>query len=245
MAMQRTMGVKGVLAMAAGVAGLACSASSASAVVFFDGVFNNADWSITSISNAAGAGSSQIGFQLLTGGNPNEFRRIRNNLVVASSGGGSTWGINLNANSFYTPSSQGVITNILYSEDSIAFGGPGNVQGGGLAILQGGRYYLQVSPTYVMPLPTYATWQSQTQVNLTQSLLWELTPSGTLNASSNPDFSITGGTMQFGFYRGNSNNGSVQTDAGIDNWRVEVVPAPGAAALLMLGGLVAGKRRRR
>jgi hypothetical protein len=78
--------------------------------------------------------------------------------------------------------------------------------------------------------------------------MWELTSTGVLIASSNPDFSASGGIMQFGFWRGASSGNFVGTDfrdAGIDNWHVEIVPTPGSASLLLTAGLVGAKRRRR
>lgn len=224
------------------VAFAAGTAASAQAVVYFDGVFNNADWALTLNINAGGVGSTGSGFQVLGGGNPNEYRRIRHSLNV-SGGIGQLVTLHQNVTANYNPSSQGAITGLTYSEDSIAFAGPGNVQGGGMYIRQGGRDYIQRVPVFVMPLPTFSVWTTQT-ASLSASDFHEIDNAGNIFAGNNPDFSATGGVMGLGFWRGNSNFGSVQTDAGIDNWRVEIVPAPGAAALLGLGALAAGRRRR-
>jgi hypothetical protein len=227
----------------AAVLSLSAVAGSAQAVVFFDGVFNNADWSLNVITNATGVGSTSAGFQVLAGGNPNEYRRVRHQLVVSPPGNGAITGLHLNATAFYNPAG-GAITSINYSEDSIAFAGPGNVQGGGLYIRQGGRDYIQRNPILVMPLPAFASWTPNSAPGLVASDLYEISGTGVINPFSNPDFSIAGGVMQFGFWRGNSANGNVNTEAGIDNWRVEIIPAPSAAGLLALGGLVATRRRR-
>lgn len=223
------------------------AASSASAVVtFFDGVFNNADWTLTQRVNTNGAGSASQGLQFLTGGNPNEYRRIRHQLVV-SSPTGILHSLHINVTASYTPSSQGAITSIDYSEDSINFlNAPGNGQGTGLAILQNGRFYRQSTPSLVMPFSTYANWNSNTALGLTAASFWEVDINGNVLANV-PDFTATGSIMQLGFYRGNSNNGSINTDCGIDNWNVHInnVPTPGAAAVLGLGGLSVLRRRRR
>src|SRR6185436_19949236 len=123
------------------VAALAVSALStaASAVTFFDGTFAPADWSTTTITNVAGTGSTAQGVQILSGGNSNEFRRVSHQLVVGAPNG-FLFSFHLNANAFYTPSAQGAISYIDYSEDSINFTPdtivPGNGQGSGLLILQ-------------------------------------------------------------------------------------------------------------
>lgn len=230
-----------VLTLAAS-AGLA---SNASAVTFFDGVFNNADWSLTTTLNTNAAGSSAFGLQFLTGGNPNEYRRIRNQLTV-SSPTGILHGFHMNVTAFYDPSNQGAITSIDYSEDSINFvNAPGNGQGSGLAIIQNGRLY-RTSAALVMPFSTFSTWQPNSQLGLTPASFWEVDPSTGGVIAGSPDFSASGTVMQLGFWRGNSNNGSINTECGIDNWRVQInqVPAPGAAALLGLGTLAMTRRRR-
>ncbi len=230
-----------VLTLAAS-AGLA---SNASAVTFFDGVFNNADWSLTTTLNTNAAGSSVNGLQFLTGGNPNEYRRIRNQLTV-SSPTGILHGFHMNVTAFYDPSSQGAITSIDYSEDSINFVNQnGNGQGSGLAIIQNGRLY-RTSAALIMPFSSFSTWQPNAQPGLTPASFWEVDPSTGMVIAGSPDFSASGTVMQLGFWRGNSNNGSINTECGIDNWHVQInqVPAPGAAALLGLGTLVMARRRR-
>lgn len=228
------------------LAGVLVSASSASAVTFFDGIFNNSDWALTTILNTNAAGSSANGLQFLSGGNPNEYRRIRNQLLV-SSPTGILHGFHMNTTVSYDPSNQGAITTIDYSEDSINFvNAPGNGQGSGLAIIQNGRYF-RTSAALVMPFANFNTWQPNALLGLTAASFWEVDPgTGNLIAGT-PDFSASGTVMQLGFWRGNSNNGSINTDCGIDNWHVQInqVPAPGAAALLGAGGLMAMRRRRR
>lgn len=220
-------------------------ASSASAVTFFDGVFNNADWSLTTIVNTNAAGSSAQGLQFLSGGNPNEYRRIRNQLTV-SSPTGILHGFHMNVTAFYDPSSQGAISSINYSEDSINYvNQTGNGQGSGLAILQNGRFY-RTSTALVMPYSSFSTWQPNALPGLTAASFWEVDP-GTGNIiAGTPDFSASGTVMQLGFWRGNSNNGSINTECGIDNWNVVInqVPTPGAAALLGMGALTIARRRR-
>jgi len=220
-------------------------AGSAQAVVFFDGVFNNADWTLTTVTNANGVGSTANGFQVPVGGNPLQYRRIRNSLNASGPLAGVI-GLHMRGTFSYNPGG-GAISVINYSEDSINFvNQPGNGQGSGLVIQQGGTYYIQRTPILVMPYASFNTWQPNAAPGLTAGDFWELTNTGTLISSNNPDFSTSGGVMQFGFWRGNSGNSSYQTDCGIDNWRVEIIPVPGptGSAVLALSGLIACRRRR-
>ena len=228
----------------AGVVGSAQASTS-----FFDGVFNNSDWSLTVLTNATGTGSTAQGFQVTTGGNLNEYREIRHQLVVTGPPyNGAVFSFHLKNNAFYTPSTQGAISYIDYSEDSINFVPdtivPGNGQASGLLILQNGKYYRQNNPLLVMPYSGYSTWTANPAPGLLAADFAEVSLAGIVNAGSNPDFSATGSIMQLGFHRGNSGNGGYDTDCGIDNWSVNIVPEPASAGLLALGGLLALSRRR-
>lgn len=232
--------------VAAALATIAFVSSASAAASFFDGIFNNADWNLTVVTNAQGAGSTTQGFQVLSGGNPNEYRRVRNQLVVGTAGNGAVIGLHMNNTAFYTPSSQGAITFINYSEDSINFlpAQAGNGQGTGLVINQNGINYILRNPLLVMPASGFSTWNPNNAPSILAADMWELTNTGILISTSNPDYSASGTIMQLGFWRGNSANQNISTDCGIDNWHVDIVPTPGSLALLGLGGLVAARRRR-
>ena len=231
---------------------LAALAGSAQASTsFFDGVFNDSDWSLTVLTNATGTGSTAQANQIPAGGNLNEYRRIRHQLVVTGAPfNGAVHSLHLNNSAFYTPSTQGAISYIDYSEDSINFVPdtivPGDGQATGLLILQNGKYYREQNP--LMGIPYYAGYSSW-KANVSQGLLAadfaEVSPAGVVLIASNPDFSAAGSTMQLGFYRGNSGNGGYSTDCGIDNWSVTIVPEPASLGLLALGGLLALAQRRR
>jgi hypothetical protein len=229
---------------------LAATGSAGASTVFFDGIFNPSDWTLTTITNAGGAGSTGNAFQIPLSGNPLEYRLISHRLMI-NGAGSALFTVHMNVNAFYSPGSQGAITHINYSEDSKNFINlPGHDgQSTGLAIIQGGKIYVQRrTPLLVMPFSGFSSWAPNSAMTLLASELWELTTSGTLLPGSNPDFSVGGATMQFGFYRGNSSgnttSGALDTRCGIDNWRVEVIPTPGALAALGLGGLLAARRRR-
>ncbi len=231
------------------VVALVAVAGSAQATTYFDGVFNNSDWSLTVVTNATGTGSTAQGFQVTTGGNPNEYREVRHQLFVTGSPyNGAVFSLHLNNNAFYTPSTQGAISYIDYSEDSINFIPdtivPGDGQSAGLLILQNGKYYRQQNPLLIMPYSGYSTWTANPAPGLLAADFAEVTLAGVVNPGSNPDFSATGSIMQLGFHRGNSGNSGYETDCGIDNWYVNIVPEPASAGLLAMGGLLALRRRR-
>lgn len=231
----------------AGSALMLLAGSTNAAVSFFDGVFHNSDWNEIVFTNADALGSTTSVGQNLSGGNPNEYRFI-NMTLVATAPGGAVFSMNLNANAFYNPSSQGYISAIDYSEDSINYlSNSGDGQSTGLLIMQGGKIYVQRNPVLVMPAPTFSSWAPNAAPNLLASDLWEVSSTGVLNAFSNPDFTVTGGVMQFGFYRGASSGNFVGTgfrEAGIDNWNVRILPTPASTMLLGTAGLLATKRRR-
>ena len=232
--------------LAIGALALASFAGSARAIVYSDGVFSPSNWSTTTMTNVSGTGSTVTPAQNLIGGNTNEWREVAHTLVVGS-GTGELIGVHLSGLSFYTPSSQGAITFINYSEDAINLIDerivPGAGQTTGLAIRQGGKDYI-LRPPSVMPYSSFSTWQPISRAGIVASDMWEYSTAGGLNPFSNPDFSVAGSQMQLGFYRGNSGNSGYSTHCGIDNWRVEIVPTPGAATLLGLGMLAAVRRRR-
>lgn len=242
--MSRCLIVRSSAALVFAVAGAAQAAP-----VFFDGIFNNSDWTLNTVTNANGAGSFVNAFQMPVGGNPNQYRIVRNLLNIGGINA-TVVGVHMNVVYSYNPGSQGAISSINYSEDSINFlNQGGNGQGGGLAIVQGGITYIQRNPVLVMPYSGFSTWTANPAPGLVASDLWELTPGGGLIPGNNPDFSASGGVMQFGFWRGNSSgtlsSGTFNSEAGIDNWRVEIIPAPGAAGVLAVAGVVATRRRRR
>lgn len=224
-------------------------AATARPASYFDGVFNNADWTMTTINNATGVGSFGQGLQIPVGGNPLEYRRVRHNLLVQNPGNGAIFTFHMNNTAFYDPTTQGAISYIDYSEDSINFTPatvvPGNGQGTGLAIFQNGNFYRQQSPILVMPYVTFNTWQPNAAPGLLATDFARVDLAGNIFPGSNPDFSATGSIMQLGFARGNSGNSGYNTDCGIDNWHVNIVPTPGAMGLAMAGGVLAVKRRRR
>ncbi len=234
--------------LGAGAAALAVSlAHNANAAVYFDLNLAVPDWSVTMITNANAAGSSFSSTAPLIGGAPGQHRLIAHNLIAT--GPNATMAtMHMRNGAFYNPATQGAITSIYYAEDSINFvgGQAGDGQGSGMAILQNGSFYMMRTSIITMPFITHSNWVSAGVSGLVATDFWEFDNAGNLISSSNPDFSATGSVMQLGFWRGNSSNGNINTEAGLDNWYVDIraVPAPGTLALLGLTTLATTRRRR-
>lgn len=235
----RSLTSLGALALAGAVMTTALPhAAMAQTIMISDGVFAPSDWTLLQI-DVGGNGSFTTANQVLTGGNPNEHRRVFTS--VAANANDAVWGLHIYTPASYDPSIQGAVTSVCYSEDAILFAGGGSGQATGMVIEQASRYY--VGPAHVTP---FALWTAVADPVLLTSNFREIDLStGVLNFGSNPDFSAAGSAMSFGFFRANSTNGGAYTrDGGIDNWSVCVVPAPGCLALLGLGGALAIRRRR-
>lgn len=192
---------------------LMASLAPAATITLQDGVFQNADWT-TSVEIINGGGSV-IGFQVASGGNPTTFRRIENTLNSAIGTGVSNTvlGFHRFAGGVYDPSVGGPIMSLAYSEDSQRISG--GVQACGLALRQGGVVYY--GPGFLTPT-AFGTWVTTSQPALTAAQFDALAA-----GVQNPDFSVAGAPIEFGFYRSNSTStggGGGTTYGGIDNWNV-------------------------
>jgi hypothetical protein len=193
----------------------------AQAATFFDGTFNDADWTrIVNITEGPFSSFEETASQSLSGGNPGAFRSMTH-----------TWGNNtaariyhFNVNAIYDPAVEGAIASIDYSADVRGLPGStiGGVFGDGFAIQQDGRIFR----TGTTGIGNNSPWQTVSLLNLTSGNFIAL------DGGSEPDFSITGSSIQFGYIRGNFiPTRTVRTVAhGIDNWSVTLnlatVPVP-------------------
>jgi hypothetical protein len=118
----------------------------------------------------------------------------------------------------------------------------------GPVVRQGGNFYF--APVLFV---SASNWTSSNLLTLTASDFYLVTtnpmlPFG-LDTSLSPDFSASGGVMDFGMFRGVS-SGPVPGGSGdsangyVDNVYI-TIPAPGAGACVMLGAAAVGGRRRR
>ena len=117
----------------------------------------------------------------------------------------------------YSPTSDGAIFSVDYSEDSILLSGGGNGQYSAPAFKQNGKLYTLVPGGGAFPTPE-AGWTRHSLTGLTQNDFRTLA-----SASDHPDFSATGSRIEVGFMRLHSvpagSAGGTRT-GGIDNWRI-------------------------
>jgi hypothetical protein len=191
-------------------------------IVFSDGDFGGGNWSFeTSTSLGASASASRIS----SGGNPGAYLQI--SLSMAAGDGYSVlWGFNSSA--VYDPATS-AIESVGYSEDLLQGGSP---QAAGAALIQNGlRYYRY-------------TWTTDPSVWTTRIATPDVSASGYLlddsqnNGSNplNPNFSILGAPITFGFFRNISGTAltSFTGTSRLDNWTTTVTPVPEPSTFLLV-----------
>ena len=203
---------------------LIATSARAGTLTFTDGSFNPADWSVT----VRGSGTTTAS-QIPTGGNPDAFRQITNNVTSMM------WGYHMNNGAVYNPSAQGAITSIDYAEDAIVIAGSGNL-GSGPAVMQGGKLFIKPDSF------GQTTWTHKTLTGLHGDSFFD--PEGGPGPFQ-PNFSATGGPITFGFWRGNA-DGPYSMTTGIDNWSMTLntVPEPAAIGLVLFPVVALISRRR-
>lgn len=210
----------------------ALTGAAASAAYIQDAQFNNADWSAFAINTTGGFGFSAG--QNGSGGNPGAYRSISQ-----TSDAGFAQGTVIHTHALtWSPGSQGAITDMDMSIQVNCFnGGTSGAVGFGLIVVQGGVVYFGATFTAL----TGSGWRSDLgAAGLSASTF-------TSAASTHPDFSTSGGVVAFGFFssNGTGNGVPISSSSGVDNFIVDIIPAPGAgAALLMVGASSLGRRRR-
>jgi hypothetical protein len=117
----------------------------------------------------------------------------------------------------YDPQTQGAFVNVDYFEDALLVQGFGDGQATGIALRQSGNVYIrQVGST-----PDFA-WTRKQDVDVPASAFVRIFDGG-FDPGSRPDFSASGGPIEFGFMRSNSTSfGAIGYEivALIDNWTV-------------------------
>jgi hypothetical protein len=203
-------------------------------VVFSDGDFNPSNWTFgTTLSMGSGGSVNRDS----SGGNPGNYLRLTLSLS-AGEGEAGIWGLNNAA--VYNPATQGAIESVTLSEDILEVGSP---HAGGAVLMQNGLLYYRF--TYIA---TGTSWTSLSSGPGTASdyILYPSPDHGV--TSQNPDFSILGAPITFGFYR--NIGGTALTDfsnpAGLDNWTttVNVVPEPSTFLLVVSAAIALIVHRR-
>lgn len=227
------MSARHFVSVAALVAGSICPLVAAQPIVFSDGTFNDADWSIDRVT-ATGTAATPTGVQVSSGGNPGEFRRAGHNSFNRQL---VTW--HMRSGATYVPAVSGALASIDFSVDIRAVQNLAGVNiGVSLAIEQGGNYYYQ---PFTFLINNSASWATRT-ITLTASDFGQY-PSISLR----PDFSAGAAPLHFGLAFSNDNANNLATRiVDVDNWQATLrpVPTPGSAGLVMLGALLGTRRRR-
>lgn len=214
-------------------------------VSFSDGAFNNADWT-ASVIFQDGPPVAFTAQQVAVGGNPNEFRQVQHSY----GGSGNIITGHLQSGAVYNPATQGAIADVDVAFDLMLInGGDSGAVAYGALLEQGGSFY---TAGYVLTTiaPTTNVWVSHSFADLTTTDFTKLAGAG----AAQPDFSVSGNPLQFGYFASNGTGigRATMTLSGLDNWAVTVTPAPPAAVpepsgidLLTTGliGLLCARRR--
>lgn len=177
-------------------------------------------WLVQPLQFDVPGGSSSLTFQA-AGGNTGCYERITLTVPNAppSPATSSVFLPVLMNGATYNPSVSGALPGVNYFEDSISFGGAPSTT---CVLRQGGVFYT----AHARRLGSgFASWTSQCILNLVQyDFTRVLGP-----ATSHPNFSATGGNIEFGFIRGISTGAGglgYSAVSGIDNVRIEILGQP-------------------
>ncbi len=195
-----------------------------SVVVISDDSFFSSDWQIYKVESVGG--TSHTFQQAPTGGNPDAFRSMTHTLppqppdVLAK-----ILVTHLYLGDSYDPGLQGAISHIDYAEDGkmLSLPWPDAHSITYFALVQDNRLFL--SNDFITFIGN-TTWQSDMLTNLTASDF-----AADDGSEDQPDFSASGGVIQFGYARFNTrtetlppvpSNQDLVYEHGLDNWTVSI-----------------------
>jgi hypothetical protein len=215
----------------------------ADTISFSDGIFDSAEWTGT-IFTLGPTGGTASGSQILTGGNPDEYRQVQATINPTAGTGrnGSASLYSIYALAIYAPASIGAIESIDFSIDTFQ---TSSASGGTVtaALLQDGVLFTGARGLAGPEMD----WTNKAISGLVQSEFLEIDSTG--RAVGNPDFSRSGSSITLGFRYVIStpiNGAGGSRTAGFDNWTITVnfVPEPTMTSLVLLGVSGLGVLRR-
>ena len=190
-------------------------------VLISDTEFSDSNWTAEPIqlNNGASVTATQANFQTLLPGQGNARRMVHTQTPAQAEDTNVSIFHEFQAAS-YTPSVSGAILAVDYSEDFIHFDPPfsGAEVLWGPAIQQNGTIYINPTDRF------------SNAANFVTGQLNDLDQTDFTSASgdgSNPDFSSSGGTITFGYFRATSHTGPITEirEHGIDNWQFTLTTA--------------------
>jgi hypothetical protein len=180
--------------------------------IFDDADLDDSFWDL--YEHISGSGGTTGGGHLQTGGVGNtDYRRV---VLTVNGGGGQVAHFAMRRDATYTPSGDGQIFSITYSEDAIHFSG-GGPQYGSPALRQNGKLYALVPGSGAFAT-SEQLWTPKSLTGVTQDQFRTLD-----SATDHPDFSATGTRIEFGYMRLSSTSGGDAggtVTGGIDNWHL-------------------------
>lgn len=203
----KTRPVTSLIAVALASVALASPASAVDTITFTDGTFGPGWSSFKLFDTTAGASATFSSSTLPAGGNPGDYRETTHTF-----GAGAIGVAHLTSLYQHSPSVQPIQT-ISFNVELNHFTFPTTLGAVGYQLLlqQGNAYYAGVQ----FPV-MFTGWQFYQVVNQPASAFTLVAGTG----PANPDFSCTGGPINFGFLSSNSGSGLTTKTSGIDNWTV-------------------------
>jgi hypothetical protein len=180
------------------------------AVLIEDSFSSGAQWNTLIVQSTGNPVDPQSAGTVANGGNPGGYRSMTHTF----SQGGEIWVDHLYAGSTYNPSQQGAITSIDFSADRIILSAP--FSGAGVAdwfvVVQSTQVFTRAASPNVF---SNTAWLNTSQPGLVAA---------DFQPAPGPNFSATGGPLQFGYRRANTNSSTTGylISHGIDNWRVVI-----------------------
>ena len=219
------------------VVGSFSSANATMSTVFSDNVFQDTDWMGFEVRDGTGNDSFVFtGAQRLTGGNPDEYRRVTHALNTPPGIGVRVESGHLFLGGSFDPGEDGTIISVDFFWEGISINSSAGAVGYGSLVVQDGIAYIRGGGQTLNGVG----WEGYSQTGLVGNSFFNIFD------SSAPDFSDAGAPLQFGFFASNGTFGDSFNDGGVDNWRVVInfIPEP-STALLVATGLIGLAARRR
>lgn len=218
-----------------GLWGLVASASDgAVTLIISDQTFAPASWAAIDYENIGPV--AHLEQQMSAGGNPGEFRSYAHSFTEGT-GFHQIEVFHAFSGQTYTPSVQGAILSLSYSEDSISLSG--DTIGAAIGLMQNGVVFVGPDLDF-----SDTSWFTQTRNGLAASDF------ASVFLRFSPDFGDSGAEITFGFVRSSGRSSQSVSNSliqgGIDNWSVAITSIPEPSSFSLLGfGLFLILRRRK